>query len=249
MTLCSQDASVLNEIAEQRGLTIMVGHTFEYNAAVRALKKIIDHGELGDIYYVDAVRVNLGLFQPNSNVLWDLAPHDISILRYLLGADPVQVSATGTACIFEGIPDIAYLHLVFPNDVLAHIHVSWLDPCKVRRITIVGSKKMAVYDDVEALEKIRIYDKGVDRPPYTHTFGEFQLSYRYGDVVVPYIRFTEPLSVECQHFIECIRDHSTPQSSGRDGMAVVKVLEAAQHSLESQLKREIPVQHEELVPG
>jgi predicted dehydrogenase len=231
LTLDSQEAQALIDIADARGLVLMVGHTFEYNAAVRALKEIIDRGELGRVHYIDAVRVNLGLFQSGLNVLWDLAPHDISILRYLLGHDPISVRAQGADSVFRGKHDIAYVSLVYPGGVLAHVHVSWLDPCKVRRITVVGSKKMVVYDDVETLEKIKIYDKGVEAPPYTDTFGEFQCSYRYGDVVIPHIRFVEPLRVECQHFLECVADGKEPQSSGRVGLSVVQVLERADKSL------------------
>lgn len=233
LTLDSRHAEELIELAEARGLILMAGHTFEYNPAVRALRRIIDSGELGQIYYIDAVRVNLGLFQRDLNVLWDLAPHDISILLYILGCAPIAVNARGMACVFDGIHDIAYLNLVFPGDVLAHLHVSWLDPCKVRRITVVGSKKMVVYDDVESLEKIKIYDKGVETPPYTNTFGDFQCSYRYGDVVIPNIRFMEPLRLECQHFLECVVNRTEPQSSGRVGLKVVKVLEMAEQSLQN----------------
>ena len=231
LTLCSEDALALVELAAERGLTLMVGHTFEYNAAVQALKELIDSGELGTIQYVDAVRVNLGLFQRDLDVIWDLAPHDISILLYLLNSHPVLVSAHGADCIFRGKHDIAYLNLEFANRVLAHVRLSWLDPCKVRRITVVGSRKMVVYDDVENLEKLRIYDKGVEAPPYTDTYGDFQCSYRYGDVVIPNIRFAEPLRVECQHFVECITDDARPRSCGWDGLKVVRVLEAAERSL------------------
>lgn len=233
LTLNSQDAEALIELAEQRDLRLMVGHTFEYNPAVRELKAIIDSGELGEIYYVDAVRVNLGLFQNDMSVVWDLAPHDISILRYILGMDPVQVSACGATCILPDIHDVAYLYLKFPNGVIAHIHVSWLDPAKVRKITVVGSNKMLVYDDIEPLEKIRIYDKGVEKPPYTHTYGDFQFSYRYGSVVIPYIRFTEPLRIECQHFIDSIVNGTPPLSDGYDGLQVVRILEMAERSLKN----------------
>jgi predicted dehydrogenase len=209
----------------------MVGHTFEFNSAVHALKELIDSGELGQIYYVDAARLNLGLFQRGLNVLWDLAPHDISILLYLLNREPVSVSAQGMPFVFKEIHDVVYMNLVFPDQVLAHVHVSWLDPCKVRRITVVGSKKMVVYNDVEALEKIKIYDKGVDSPAYPNSFGDFQCSYRYGDVRIPNIRFVEPLRMECQHFLDSIGNHSIPNTCGEDGLRVVRVLEAAQRSL------------------
>jgi predicted dehydrogenase len=163
--------------------------------------------------------------------LWDLAPHDVSILRYLLGADPLQVSAQGADQVFKGKHDLVYLTLRYPNRVLAHVQVSWLHPNKVRRITVVGSRKMVVYDDVETIEKLRIYDKGVEALPYTDSYGEFQCSYRYGDVLIPNIPFTEPLRIECRHFCDCITNQCEPQSSGQVGLKVVQVLERAQRSL------------------
>ncbi len=231
LTLDGQQAEELVELSDANDRILMVGHTFEYNAAVHELKKLIDSGELGDVLYIDAARLNLGLFQRDLNVLWDLAPHDISILLYILGKTPTAVSAQGKACVVNNIHDIVYITLYFPGDILAHVHVSWLDPCKVRRITVVGSKKMANYNDVSPLEMIKIYDKGVDAPPYTDNFGDFHFSYRYGDVVIPNIKFIEPLRLECQDFINCINDHSRPCSCGEDGLHVVKVLEAAQRSL------------------
>jgi len=238
LTLNSQDGQALCELADRLDLTLMVGHTFEYNPAVRVIKEAIVSGELGQVFYIDMVRVNLGLFQDNLDVVWDLAPHDISILRYLLGSEPISVNAAGAACILPNVHDVAYLYLEFPNNVRAHIHVSWLDPCKVRRITVVGSKKMLVFDDVEPLEKIRIYDKGVEKPPYTNTFGDFQLSYRFGDIVIPRIPLAEPLREECKHFIDCVIHHTRPQSSGWDGLQVVKTLEMADRSLKSQGARQ-----------
>jgi predicted dehydrogenase len=240
ITLNSQHAQELIDLAHSRNLTLMVGHTFEYNPAVHALKSYIDSGELGEIHYIDGARLNLGLFQRDSNVLWDLAPHDISILLYLLGKRPISVSAQGMSCVFEHIYDVAYLNLIFPGNVPAYIHVSWLDPCKVRRITVVGSKKMAVYNDVENEQKIKIYDKGVDTPPYTNgSFGEFQCSYHTGDITIPHIRFAEPLRQECQHFIDSIVNQTEPCSSGRDGLEVVKILEAAQQSLANGSTQEV----------
>lgn len=231
LTLNSAHAEELIELAEKNNRTLMVGHTFEYNAAVKALKVLMSSGDLGKIHYLDAARLNLGLFQRELNVLWDLAPHDLSIMMFLTGELPLAVSAHGLVCVFDNIYDVAYMNLVFPENVMAHIHVSWLDPCKVRRVTVVGSKKMAVLNDVENLEKIKIYDKGVEAPDYTNNFGEFHLSYRYGDILIPNIRQVEPLKVECQHFLECITDHSQPSSSGEDGLNVVKILEAAEKSL------------------
>lgn len=231
LTLNSRDAQELIDLAEEKHLTLMVGHTFEYNSAVHALKHYMDSGELGEVYYIDTARLNLGLFQRDSNVLWDLAPHDLSILFYLLGEMPLTVSAHGTSCVLEDIHDVAYVNLKFPSGISAHIHVSWLDPCKVRRITVVGSKKMIVYNDIENEQKLKIYDKGVDAPPYTDNFAEFHCNYRTGDIVIPSIRFVEPLRQECTHFLDCIINHNQPCSSGADGLHVVKVLEAAQRSM------------------
>lgn len=233
MTLNSQHASELVELADQKGLILMVGHTFRYNSAVLALKKYIENGELGDIYYLDTARLNLGLFQRDSNVLWDLAPHDISILLYLIGEKPISVSAQGSPCVFKNIYDVAYINLIFPNKIHAHVHVSWLDPCKVRRVTVVGSKKMVVFNDIENEQKIKIYDKGVDPPIYTEGFSEFECNYRSGDITIPKILFTEPLRQECQHFIDSINNKTDPASSGKDGLQVVKILEAAQSSIDN----------------
>ncbi len=231
MTLNSRDAQALIDLAHAKDLILMVGHTFEYNSAVIALKKYIQSGELGDIYYIDAARLNLGLFQRDSNVIWDLAPHDISILLYLLNENPISVAAHGMPGVFDGICDVAYLSLTFPHRIPAYVHVSWLDPCKVRRVTVVGSKKMSVYNDVENEQKLKIYDKGVEAPPYTNGFGEFQCNYRRGDILIPNIRVVEPLRQECQHFVESVSTHTQPCSSGEDGLRVVKILEAAQRSM------------------
>ncbi len=233
ITLNSEDAAGLIDVAARHNRVLMVGHTFEYNTAVRAIREMIHNGELGDIYYIDAIRASLGLFQVKANVVWDLAPHDVSILRYLLGADPISVSTHGSSCVQEGIEDVAYTTLTFPNNVLAHIRSSWLDPSKQRRITVVGSKKMVIYDDVEPLEKIKIYDKGVKAIRHTDTFGEFSFAYHYGDVVIPYIRFEEPLRVQCQHFLDCINEGRQPQTDGLNGMRVVQVVEAAQRSMKN----------------
>lgn len=233
LTLTSADAQELVRIADEHDRRLMVGHTFEYNPAVRALKEMIDAGELGDIYYIDAVRVSLGLFSSHLNVIWDLAPHDISILLYLLGQAPVSVSAQGNSYVQGGIEDVAYMTMRFPDGVLAHMRLSWLDPRKTRRITVVGSKKMAIYDDVEPQEKIKVYDKRVNAIRRTDTFGEFNFAYHYGDIVSPFVRFDEPLRVECSHFIDCIREGRTPQTDGRNGMRVVQIIEAAQESLKN----------------
>jgi predicted dehydrogenase len=239
MTLNSQHAKELIELSDDKGLILMVGHTFEYNSAVVALKKYIESGELGEIYYLDAARLNLGLFQRDSNVLWDLAPHDISILLYLLGQTPISVSAQGMPCVFDGIFDVAYMNLIFPDRIPAYIHVSWLDPCKVRRVTVVGSKKMIVYNDMENEQKLKIYDKGVESPTYTNGFGEFQCNYRSGDIIIPNIRISEPLRQECQHFLDSISNNTKPCSSGIEGLNVVKILEAAEHSIKNGSTQEV----------
>jgi predicted dehydrogenase len=238
LTLNSHEAGQLADLADERDLALMVGHTFEYNPAVRALKDLTESGDLGQIYYVDAVRTNLGPVRKDANALWDLASHDVSILLYILDLVPEEVSAQGGAFLSKERHDVVYVDLAFPGGILAHIHTSWLNPCKVRRVTVVGSKKMAVFDDVETLEKIRIYDKGAEVLPYTDTFADFQISYHYGDIVTPYIPFVEPLRVECHEFLECIRQHSEPRSNGRTGQRVVRVLETAERSLQNGGARE-----------
>lgn len=229
----SERAQELVELAEERGRVLMVGHTFEYNPAVQYLKDYIKEGRLGEVYYINCTRVNLGIFQSEINVIWDLAPHDISILLYVLGSMPSQVSARGAAYVQPQIEDVAYVTVNFPDGVMADIRVSWLDPCKIRRITVVGSKKMIVYDDVEPTEKIKIYDKGVDAPPYSDTMEEFRLSYRYGDITTPAIPDDEPLAVEAEHFLDCIRHDRVPRSNGIVGRRVVRILEGAQRSLKN----------------
>lgn len=231
MTTDVTEAESLVDLAERNGRVLMVDHTFEYAPAVNRIKAIIASGELGEIYYVSMSRLNLGLFQKDINVIWDLAPHDVSILSYVLGVLPETVVAHGNANIVAGIEDVAMLTLRYSNNVIAYLHMSWLDPCKIRRSTFVGSKKMLVYDDVEPLEKIKIYDNGVDGPKHYDTFGEFQFSYRYGDIHTPYLENQEPLTVECRHFVDCIRNGSAPRSSGQDGLNVVRVIAAAQKSL------------------
>jgi predicted dehydrogenase len=239
MTLNSDHAKELIRLAKGKDLVLMVGHTFEYNSAVRTLKKIIHSGELGDIYYLDCARLNLGLLQRDLNVLWDLAPHDISILMYLLDMEPISVGADGMKCAFDSVFDNVYMNLLFPDNIFAHVHVSWVDPCKVRRVTVVGSQKMVVYNDIESNEKIKIYDKGFEVPAYTNGLEEFHCNYRYGDVLLPHIRFEEPLRKECNHFLDCIANHTEPLSDGNDGLRVIKVIEAAQRALENGNGREV----------
>ncbi|MDA0745856.1 MAG: Gfo/Idh/MocA family oxidoreductase [bacterium] len=238
LTADVKQAQELVQLSEDRGRVLLVDHTFEYTPAVNKIKEMITAGELGDIYYVSMSRLNLGLFQKDINVIWDLAPHDVSILNYVLGMQPEAVSANGNANILPEIEDVAMVTLYFPGNLIAYIHISWLDPRKTRLATFVGSRKMLVYDDVEQLEKIKIYDKGVDGPKPYDSFGEFQFSYRYGDIYTPYLENQEPLSLECRHFLDCILRGDRPRSGGEDGLQVVQVLEAAQRSLKNNGSRE-----------
>ena len=228
----SEEASDLVKTAREKKLTLMVGHTFEYSAPVLKMHDIIASGEIGDVFYISSVRANLGLFQRDVNVTWDLATHDISIILNLMGGrEPEAVSCQGESHYGHGVEDVAMLTLRFERNVIAFIHVSWLDPDKIRRTTVVGSRKMLVYDDTAPQEKIRIYDKGVTAQKYYDTFGEFQFSYRYGDIQIPRIEEKEPLFCECEHFVKCIKNGETPNTDGVNGARVVNVLEAANYSL------------------
>jgi predicted dehydrogenase len=229
ITLRSSDAEALVAQAESANKVLMVGHLFEYHPAVNKLKALAGAGDLGRIHYLYLQRLNLGIIRKDENALWSLAPHDISIGLYLLNEDPVSVSATGQAYLQNGIEDVVFCVLQFPSGAMVHIHVSWLDPNKTRRVTVVGSEKMAVFDDMQPAEKVWIYDKGVEGGEFS-SYGEW-LTIRSGDITIPRIDASEPLKVECNHFIECVRDGSTPRSDGRDGLRVVRVLEAAERSL------------------
>jgi predicted dehydrogenase len=209
----------------------MVGHTFLYSPAIRKIKDIVDRGDIGEIRYICARRLNLGLYQKDINVAWDLAPHDLSIILHILGEPPVSINCRGAAHVTPGIEDVTWMNLMFAKERSAVIHSSWLDPRKVREMTIVGSRRMIVYDDVAPLEKIKIFDARVERPPHYDTFAEFHYAYHYGDVYAPYIKQDEPLKTECQHFLDCIRSGSTPVTSGAKGMEVVRILEASSESL------------------
>ena len=226
------EAADLVTLARARRRVLMAGHTFLYNPAVQELRRLVQAGELGRIYYGDAARLNLGLFQRHANVLWDLAPHDISILMHVLGQDPVMVSARGSTCVQADVHDVCYMEIQFSGGTSAHVHVSWLDPDKVRRLTLVGDRRMAVFDDVSATTKLRIYDQGVEYP-VTDNYGEFELAYRHGEIVIPYIAWREPLRLECEHFLDCVRRGDRPLSDGEQGLAVVATLQAADRSLRS----------------
>ena len=236
MTSSIQEGEKLISLSESNGRKLMVGHTFLFTSAVRKMKEIIGSGELGEIYYINSQRLNLGLFQQDINVIWDLAPHDISIINYLLDMEPDKVSAVGASHINPAIEDVATLNLEYKNSVVAFVQCSWLDPDKVRKMTVVGSKKMMVYDDVQPSEKIRIYDKAVEVPEYYDTYAEFHYSYKYGDILIPKIDGGEPLSAELGHFVECIEKDMVPISDGYNGLGVVRVLEKSSNSLEK--KRE-----------
>lgn len=227
----SGEAELLVEAAERRGLTLMVGHTFVYSPPVERTRQIIESGELGDIYYVSSSRVNLGLHQRDASVIWDLAPHDLSILFYWLGeSEPVSIHAFGRACVTPHIPDVAFMNLRFPSGVVAQVQLSWLSPIKLRRTTVIGNKKMLLYDDTESVEKVRIFDHGVDYQE-PGSFGEFQLSYRTGDIVSPRLDSSEPLASEAAHFVECIASGQRPKTDGYSGLAVVRAIEQAEQSM------------------
>lgn len=238
LAMSVEEGTKLVALAEEKELVLMAGHTFLYNSAVRRLKQYLDEGELGDVFYFYSQRLNLGRARQDVNALWNFAPHDISILLYLAGQLPAEVSARGFAYLQQGIEDVVFMTLAFPSGVGAHVHISWLDPHKVRRMTVVGHRKMAVYDDVNPDGKIAIYDRGMDRIPTSdsprdfRTFAEFQLLPRRGDVVIPALDFPEPLQVECQHFVDCILEGKRPLTDGRHGLDVVRVLQAAQSSLQ-----------------
>ena len=226
-----EQAQELIALARERRLVLMAGHTFEYAAAVNRMREMLAESALGEILYVRSERVNLGLFQKDINVLWDLAPHDVSILIYVLGMMPTHVSAIGSAHVTEGVEDVAIVTLEFGPSLMANLLVSWLDPRKVRQMTLVGNRQMLVYDDLSSNEKLRLYDRGVDGPKHYDSFGEFHYAYRYGDIVTPMLKESEPLRAECSHFLECIASGAVPRSSGEVGLKVTRVLQAAQHSL------------------
>src|SRR5262249_15004588 len=224
------EARRLVQLAEERELVVMVGHTFLYNEAVRRLKHYVESGELGDVFYVYAQRLNFGRVRKDVNAMWNFAPHDVSILLHLLEATPLEVTARGFAYLQSDVEDVVFMTLVFPENISAHIHISWLDPHKVRQMTIVGSRKMAVYNDMSANARIVLYDRGVDRVPTADSprdfksFADFQLRLHSGDVTIPALQFPEPLQRECQHFVDCVLQRQAPLTDGRHGLEVVKVL-------------------------
>jgi predicted dehydrogenase len=239
MTRTTAESEELIEMAAKRDLVLMVDHTFIYTGAVRKIKEIVEAGELGDLYYYDSVRVNLGLFQHDIDVLWDLASHDLSILSYLVPKLPRFVSATGADHTGQGLVDVAYMTLQYENNFIAHFHVNWLSPLKVRQSLIGGSRRMLVYDDMEPSEKVRLYDRGIN---VTSQEGIYKalVDYRMGDMWAPKLELREALSLECEHFVDCVRLKKTPRTGGAAGLAVVKILAAASKSMASEGSR-VPV--------
>jgi predicted dehydrogenase len=228
LTTSVAEAEELIALAQEQQRILMVGHTFEYNPAVNELRKLVQSGDLGKIYCVEAERVNLGLFRNDINVIWDLAPHDISILLYLFGQAPEYINVQAHAHLQSHIHDIAHLDLGFAGGMTAHIHVSWLHPCKIRRVTVIGDKKMVVYDDTNQSEMLKVYNKGAD------VHADPVVSYRYGAITIPYIDWVEPLRLECEDFANAIRTGTQPRAHGGVGLAVVQILAAAQAALEKQ---------------
>lgn len=229
-TLNVRHAEELLELSEHLNRVLMVGHLLEYHPVVHRLKRLIASGDLGPIYYIYTQRVNLGRIRGDENALWSFAPHDISQILFLLNMEPSNVSARGQSYVQDGIEDVVFLSLFFDNRIMAHIHLSWLDPHKVRKTTIVGQNKMAVFDDAEATEKLRIYDNHAEMPP-AKSYGE-AIQVRFGDILIPRVETTEPLRLEVQHFIDCVNDRSTPTSDAHDGLRVIRIIEAAQKSME-----------------
>ena len=225
------EAEELVALAQKQQRILMVGHTFEYNPAVNELRKLVQSGELGKIYCIEAERVNLGLFRNDVNVIWDLAPHDISILLYLLAQRPERIKVQAHAHVQLNIEDVAHLDLEFADGMNAHIHVSWLHPCKIRRVTVIGDARMVVYDDTNPAEMIKVYNKGAD------IHADPVVSYRYGEITIPHIDWIEPLHLECEDFANSIRTGTKPRACGEVGLAVVKVLAAAQEALEKQIRQ------------
>ncbi len=230
LTAAVAEAEELIALAKEQRRVLMVGHTFEYNPAVNELRKLVQNGDLGKIYYVEAERVNLGLFRSDINVIWDLAPHDISILLYLFGKKPEQVKVQAHAHLQPNIHDIAHIDLGYADGMTAHIHVSWLHPCKIRRVTVIGDARMVVYDDTNPAEMLKIYNKGAD------IHADPVVSYRFGEITIPHIDWIEPLRLECEDFAGAIRTGTQPRAHGGIGLAVVEVLAAAQEVLEKQTR-------------
>jgi predicted dehydrogenase len=230
----TRDAERIVATAKELGRTLMVDHTYVYSPAVRRIKALVDSGDLGELYYIDSVRINLGLFQNDINVLWDLAPHDLSIVDYLLGRLPRSLAAIGVSHTSSGLEDVAYLSLDFGGSLMATFHVNWLSPVKVRHTIIGGSKQSLVYNDLEPVEPIKIYDCGIQLDQSTEARYGALLGYRMGDIWSPNLPREEPLQNLVQHFADCIRTGKAPLTDGEAGLRIVRILEAAQHSIKAQ---------------
>jgi predicted dehydrogenase len=232
LTLRVADAVALHRLAEQRRRVLMVGHLLEYHPAVLYIKRMIDSGELGEVYYLYSQRLNLGKVRSDENAWWSLAPHDVSVALRLLGRTPISVSCRGQNVVQKSVADVVFAVLEFPSGKLAHVHVSWLDPHKTRKLTVVGSKKMVVFDDTQPACKVTVHDKGFRRADEIGSYADW-ITMREGDVTIPKIDAAEPLQCEANHFVECIRSQSRPASDGAAGAAVVAILELGQRSLET----------------
>jgi predicted dehydrogenase len=238
LTTSVAEAEELVELANEQQRVLMVGHTFEYNPAVNELRKLVQDGDLGKIYCIEAERLNLGLFRNDTNVIWDLAPHDVSILLYLLGEKPDQVRVQAHSHLQAHIHDIAHLDLGFADGMTAHIHVSWLHPCKIRRVTVIGDRRMAIYDDTSPAEMLKVYNKGAD------IHADPVVSYRFGAITIPHIDWIEPLRLECEDFANAMRTSTQPRANGKAGLEVVRVLALAQEALEKQEREKTKLQVE-----
>jgi len=232
LTISSKDAEDLVKLAEKERRILMVGHVFLYNPAIEKLKELIMNDELGDIHYLYATRTGLGPIRSDTSAMWDLAPHDISIFCYIMNKKPISVNAIGLSRLRKNIEDVVFLTLRFPEDIIGHIHVSWFDPKKVRKITVVGKNKMAVFDDMEPAEKLKIITATLPDERFHLTYDDFLNTIRYGDVSIPKIDLTEPLKLETLHFLDCINTRKTPKTDGLNGLLVAKILDTAQKSLE-----------------
>ncbi len=231
LALSPGDAEQLVKLATERSRILMVGHLLEYHPAVSRLKALVSSGELGEVFYVYAHRLNLGIIRQDENALWSLGPHDLSVAMYLFDQEPVEAQASGHSYLRNGVEDVVFATLRFGDGKVAHFHMSWLDPHKERKITVVGSEKMAVFDDMSRDEKLKLYDKGVQKPEY-ESYGEY-INLRFGDVVIPHLPNDEPLKLECEHFLQCLVERKQPTSDGRDGLRVVRALDALQCSLDA----------------
>ncbi len=245
-----QEGQAMVMAAEKAGVTLMVGHTFEYHSAVWELRSMVQRGDLGDLYYLDTARLNLGLYQRDVNVVFDLAPHDVSILNYVLGSSPSMVECWGARNAHPRLEDVAQLRLYYEDPgVFANVHVSWLNPKKVREVTMVGSNKMVVFDDLKAEQRVKVHDKGVTAMTDGADLTAIPMSYRHGDIVSPYLEMNEPLRVEDEHFLNCVQTGLRPLTDGESGLEVVRVLEAAQRAMSEGVAVRLPGRARDLAPA